>query len=161
MLDQQIVPRPTGLSAYRLMVPSKILEEQAPDFCKNISPREPFTSMIMAYSCRLIMGPAREGEIYSMVGLVPDEKMNEDADSKQSWVSRGDLHKMLETYHKFPDWIKIVFKLAPEIGLWQLRDIDPLETWTKGKVIVIGDAAHAMLPTQGQGASQTVEMQRL
>lgn len=46
---------------------------------------------------------------------------------------------------------------APEIGLWQLRDIDPLEQWTTGHTILVGDAAHAMLPLQGQGASQTFE----
>lgn len=157
VLDQHIVPRPTGLSAYRLMVPSKVLEEQAPGFCEHISPRESFTSMMMAHSCRLIMGPAREGEIYSIVGLVPDAKMNEDPNGKQSWVSRGDLARMQETYQDFPDWVKLPFKLASEIGLWQLRDIDPLDTWTRGRVILIGDAAHAMLPTQGQGASQAVE----
>lgn len=30
--------------------------------------------------------------------------------------------------------------------LWQLRDQPPLETWTNGKAIIVGDAAHAMLP---------------
>ena len=148
---------PTGLSAYRFMVPSSILEQKAPKFCEHIKPRDAFTSMMMAHSCRLIMGPAREGDLYSVVGLVPDERMSEDPNSKQSWVSRGDLNKMLETYKDFPEWVKDSFRQADDIGLWQLRDIDPLKTWTKGRAILIGDAAHAMLPTQGQGASQAVE----
>jgi len=194
VLGQKAKTVPTGLSAYRLILPTSLLEQQSPEFCDHIKPREPYTSMMMAYSCRLIMGPARNGEIYSLVGLVPDEKMNEDPDSKQSWVSRGDLTKMLETYRDFPQWVKSIFSLAADIGLWQLRDIDPLPHWTRGRVILVGDAAHgksegsqhpehtferasrainypvltyaiiltsplftAMLPTQGQGASQAVE----
>lgn len=157
VLGKETTPKPTGLSAYRLMLPIEVLKERAPQFAANIKPEEPYTSMVMAHQSRLIMGPARDRQLYSVVGLVPDERMNEGPDNAQSWVTKGDLKKMLETFKDFPGWTQDVLRNADSIGLWQLRDLDPLETWTSGRAILIGDAAHAMLPTQGQGASQTIE----
>ena len=80
-----------------------------------------------------------------------------DPETETSWTTKGDPKDLLNGFKDFPDWCKRLFSHAPELGLWQLRDLDPLSTWTRGKVILIGDAAHAMLPTQGQGASQAVE----
>ncbi|OWY46930.1 FAD binding-like protein [Alternaria alternata] len=157
VLGREIHPKSTGSSAYRLMLPTAILNERAPQFSANIKPEQPYTSMIMAHSCRLIMGPARDAKLYSIVGLVPDEQMNEDPDKAQSWVTKGDSAKMLETFKDFPSWTRDMLRNADSIGLWQLRDLDPLDTWHSGRTILIGDAAHAMLPTQGQGASQTIE----
>ncbi|KAL3298199.1 ABC transporter [Colletotrichum asianum] len=146
---------PTGLSAYRLIIDSSELE-QYKDFTSVIDPKESITTMIMGHDRRIIMGPARNGSIYSIVAMVPDDQMQENAEGK-SWTTKGDPEKLRETFKVFPPWARAVFKNCTEVGLWQLRDLDPLKTWHRGRTIIIGDASHPMLPTQGQGASQSVE----
>ncbi|KAL5453233.1 hypothetical protein PMIN06_005588 [Paraphaeosphaeria minitans] len=112
--------------------------------------------MAMGHDRRIIMEPARNGNLYSVVALVPNQ--GAEVEAGHSWTSKGDLETLLEEYKDFPAWATGPFRLAKDdIGLRKLRNTKPLEMWHRGRVIFIGDAAHAMLPTQGQGASQAIE----
>ena len=44
-----------------------------------------------------------------------------------------------------------------DLYLWTVRERDPLPSFTKGKLVLLGDAAHPMRASQGQGASQAIE----
>ncbi|CAD0095558.1 unnamed protein product [Aureobasidium vineae] len=148
-------PTPTGVSAYRLLVETANLSSKNVD-PETFDPKRQATTLMMGHDRRVIMGPARNGDLLGLVGMVPDEHMHETSNAN-SWTTPGSLSKLLETYNDFPQWIKDIFAQAPDIALWQLRDIDALPAWVAGRCIIIGDAAHAMLPTQGQGASQSIE----
>jgi salicylate hydroxylase len=96
--------------------------------------------------------PVRAGQLINFVGFVPaDEEM------KESWSAPGDPDTLR---HAFAGWDPRTEQLLGEVQLTfrsALYDRDPLPTWTKGRLSLLGDAAHPMLPHLGQGANQSIE----
>jgi salicylate hydroxylase len=96
--------------------------------------------------------PVRGGALINYVGFVPaDEEM------KESWSAPGDPDVLRR---EFAGWDPRIGHLLAEVQStfrWALYDREPLPTWTKGRLTLLGDAAHPMLPHLGQGANQSIE----
>jgi salicylate hydroxylase len=96
--------------------------------------------------------PVRAGKLINYVGFVPaDEEM------KESWSAPGDPDVLRREFVGWDPRIESLLSQVRSTFRWALYDREPLPTWTKGRLTLLGDAAHPMLPHLGQGANQSIE----
>ncbi|MFE0025649.1 FAD-dependent monooxygenase [Amycolatopsis sp. NPDC059021] len=100
---------------------------------------------------RLLCYPVRGGALLTYVGVVPDRERTE------SWSAAGDPAALRAAFAGWSRDARKVLAAAGETGHWALNDRQPLARWSFGRVTLLGDAAHPMLPHHGQGASQAIE----
>jgi salicylate hydroxylase len=132
----------SGSIAYRGTVP----HERIPDWPNNA------WQMWLGKGKHFLTFPLRAGKLINFVGFVPaDEAL------KESWTLPGEPD---ELRREFAGWDARVGEILAQVQAtfrWGLYDRNPLPVWTKGRLTLLGDAAHAMLPHLGQGANQSIE----
>ena len=77
--------------------------------------------------------------------------------TNEAWMEECPVSDAVDA---FAGWHPAVIEMvgATDAGArWALHDLEPLVRWHTQRVVLIGDAAHAMVPHQGQGANQTIE----
>ncbi|KAK2069112.1 hypothetical protein P8C59_003717 [Phyllachora maydis] len=79
---------------------------------------------------------------------------------RESWTHRCSRADVAADFADFPDLVQRIIALLPDqSAVWRIHDHPPLERWVwkGGRVVLLGDAAHAMTPHQGAGAGQAIE----
>lgn len=138
-------PTFTGQIAYRGLVPTELVTPQwHGDYSTNlIGPGAVFLTY-----------PLRKGRLVNFVGLAKTEEWVD-----EGWSTPATRAEILRRYEGWHESLIEVVSAAPAEGLrkWGLFGHKPLETFINGKVVLIGDAAHPLLPFMGQGAAMAIE----
>jgi salicylate hydroxylase len=74
-----------------------------------------------------------------------------------AWMEDAEPGAHLEAFAGWHPAVTEMIGAVPQSPRWGLFALPPLQHWSRGAVVLLGDAAHAMLPHHGQGANQTIE----
>jgi salicylate hydroxylase len=96
--------------------------------------------------------PVRANELVNYVGFVTTQEQ-----TRESWSAPGDPAELARAFAGWDPMVESILAQATSTFRWGLYDREPLATWTKGRLTLLGDAAHPMLPHAGQGANQAIE----
>jgi salicylate hydroxylase len=135
-------PRFTGHIVWRGLVPTSALPKGLiePDMTAWFGPK----GTVVHYY-------VRRGELVNWIAHYETDWREE------SWSVESDWREAARAYAGWHPLLNDLFSRTERCYKWALYDRDPLPRWTQGRVTLLGDAAHPMLPYLAQGAAQAIE----
>ncbi|MFZ6049258.1 salicylate 1-monooxygenase [Pseudomonas sp. CR3202] len=150
-------PRFSGTCAYRGLIDSLRLREayRAAGVDERLVD---VPQMYLGLDGHILTFPVKQGRIINVVAFVSDRSSaNPTWPQDAPWVREASQREMLEAFAGWGDAARILLECIAAPTHWALHDLAELPGYVHGRVALIGDAAHAMLPHQGAGAGQGLE----
>ena len=138
-------PRFTGVVSYRAVVPTERV--------RDVPEIEAFTKWWgPSPDVQIVTFPLSQGRETFVFATTGQPSWTE-----ESWTSPGDVNELRGVYKDFhPDPRKLL-AACDSVMKSALYERDPLPAWSAGRVTLLGDACHPMLPFMAQGAGMAIE----
>jgi salicylate hydroxylase len=136
------VLRFTGATAWRTLLPRRGLPAPFD---------QPDVGLWLGPSSHLVHYPVRGGEALNVVAVV------EGGAAREGWAVAADPASLRPAFAKWAEAARSLLACAESWRCWSLYRLPPLRRWTNGRIALIGDAAHPVLPYLAQGAGLAIE----
>src|SRR3984885_6427778 len=135
-------PKPAGHITYRAVLPTAAVPEQY---------RWKDMAFWAGEKVHLVLYPLRTGELFNLVAVFHSNRYEE------GWDSFGDPAELHERFAQTCPPVRTLLNKIESWRMWVLCDRPPIKDWSKGRITLLGDAAHPMLQYLAQGAGMSIE----
>ncbi|HEX7911586.1 MAG TPA: alpha/beta hydrolase fold domain-containing protein [Paraburkholderia sp.] len=91
-------------------------------------------------------------DLYSILASVPAAEV-----SRESWTQSGDVEQLRRSFEGCEPTVQKMLDAVDSTFITGMYHRDPIDHWATGRIALLGDAAHAMVPYLAQGACQAIE----